>query len=283
MKTRFKLWQRLVGSAVEHASSLMGEKVDFAELFQATGEDDEDETSLAAVLDIMSGLWKDRTFTAQDLCDAINDKKTGSGVAGDEFRSIYVLEDADRQQLRGFFCPKLASDKSASSQSVGMHLKNHTDEPVRNGDWTLVLRSQKKPDGGGKGGKLYKVARAKPEGLPSSETSSNKETSQTPEAYPRTAADANRPVCAQCHDEPDGKERLVAFGGETVWLHPECERFFCSSWQPPEAPSGNVASVPFMITRAQKNELRNLGLGDDDIATLTPAEAHEILSKGEKE
>jgi hypothetical protein len=33
-------------------------------------------------------------------------------------------------------------------------------------------------------------------------------------------------VCAQCHGPPDGKERRHAFGDETIWLHPECERFF---------------------------------------------------------
>jgi hypothetical protein len=35
-----------------------------------------------------------------------------------------------------------------------------------------------------------------------------------------------RHVCAQCHGVPDGKERPVAYGGETIWLHAECERFF---------------------------------------------------------
>jgi len=35
-----------------------------------------------------------------------------------------------------------------------------------------------------------------------------------------------RHVCAQCHRLPDGKERLVAYGDETIWLHAECERFF---------------------------------------------------------
>jgi hypothetical protein len=30
-------------------------------------------------------------------------------------RSIYPLKDGDRPQLRGFFCPKLADDKSASA------------------------------------------------------------------------------------------------------------------------------------------------------------------------
>jgi len=34
-------------------------------------------------------------------------------------------------------------------------------------------------------------------------------------------------VCAQCHrDPPDGKEKPLAYGDETVWLHAECERFF---------------------------------------------------------
>jgi hypothetical protein len=33
-------------------------------------------------------------------------------------------------------------------------------------------------------------------------------------------------ACAQCHGVPDGKERPVAYGDETIWLHAECERFF---------------------------------------------------------
>jgi putative DNA primase/helicase len=32
--------------------------------------------------------------------------------------------------------------------------------------------------------------------------------------------------CAQCHGPVDGKERPVAIEGRTVWLHPECERFY---------------------------------------------------------
>src|SRR5262249_35038439 len=97
MKTRFKQWQRLIGSAVDRASQLMGKKVDFAELFRTMNEEDEEEVSLAAVLETMSDLWSDeRLFSAQDLCDAIDDKKTGSGAP---VRSIYPLEDGDRQQL----------------------------------------------------------------------------------------------------------------------------------------------------------------------------------------
>jgi hypothetical protein len=42
-----------------------------------------------------------------------------------------------------------------------------------------------------------------------------------------------RPVCAQCRGEPDGRERLVAYGGETIWLHAECERFFLQARKAP--------------------------------------------------
>ena len=37
---------------------------------------------------------------------------------------------------------------------------------------------------------------------------------------------AVRNPCVQCRGPMDGKERPVAIGGNTVWLHPECERFY---------------------------------------------------------
>jgi hypothetical protein len=33
-------------------------------------------------------------------------------------------------------------------------------------------------------------------------------------------------TCAQCRGRADGKERQVAIGPKTVWLHPDCERFY---------------------------------------------------------
>jgi hypothetical protein len=33
-------------------------------------------------------------------------------------------------------------------------------------------------------------------------------------------------TCVQCRGAVDGKERQVATGHKTVWLHPECERFY---------------------------------------------------------
>lgn len=39
------------------------------------------------------------------------------------------------------------------------------------------------------------------------------------------------------------------------------------------------ASVPFMITQAQTERLRQLGKTDDEIRNMTPEEAHKILSE----
>jgi|GEM_PF-1206933 hypothetical protein len=42
--------------------------------------------------------------------------------------------------------------------------------------------------------------------------------------------------------------------------------------------SGNeAASVPFMITQAMREKLRELGLSEEDIRNMTPEEAHEYL------
>ena len=37
------------------------------------------------------------------------------------------------------------------------------------------------------------------------------------------------------------------------------------------------AQVPFMITRSQKEALRNKGFNDDQISNMTPAQAHRLL------
>ena len=52
-KTRFKMWWRLVGSAVEHAAKLTGQELDFQQLFLAQEEDDEESASLADMLEVL--------------------------------------------------------------------------------------------------------------------------------------------------------------------------------------------------------------------------------------
>jgi hypothetical protein len=50
--------------------------------------------------------------------------------------------------------------------------------------------------------------------------------------------------CAQCHGPVDGKERPVAIGGNTVWLHPECERFYRDLDIPAFLRRSNGANAP---------------------------------------
>jgi hypothetical protein len=47
----------------------------------------------------------------------------------------------------------------------------------------------------------------------------------------------------------------------------------------PEPAPASVASVPFMITMAMKAQLRAIGCSDDEIADMTPAEAH-VMCRG---
>ena len=58
-KTRFKMWWRLVGSAVENAAKLAGQELDFQKLFLTQEEDDEESASLADVLDVLVKKWPD--------------------------------------------------------------------------------------------------------------------------------------------------------------------------------------------------------------------------------
>lgn len=45
---------------------------------------------------------------------------------------------------------------------------------------------------------------------------------------------------------------------------------------------GPVAGVPFMVTRAMVEKLRKLGLTAEQIARLTPQEAHDIIAQAEQ-
>jgi putative DNA primase/helicase len=43
----------------------------------------------------------------------------------------------------------------------------------------------------------------------------------------------SRRICAQCGAPPDGREQFCAIGDETVWLHPECQRFYVKMGKTP--------------------------------------------------
>jgi len=143
MKTRFKMWYRLVGSAIEHAAKLVVEQVDpaayadvglpapcvvdFQQLFLAQDDEDEDSNSLAEALASMRHKWP-ASFDASEIARFINEP--GSGPS-DQLRST---------TLREFFYPNAKPDHVASAKSVGSLLVKYVDDPVRWGDDTLILR-----------------------------------------------------------------------------------------------------------------------------------------------
>jgi len=123
-KTRFKMWWRLVGSAVEHAANLAGHEFDFRKLFITQEEDDEESTSLADMLDVLVKKWPDQ-FTASDVAGMINNP----------------YPNEDEQTLREYLLPGALPNHVFSAKSIGKLLKKHLDEPVRSGERTVVLRS----------------------------------------------------------------------------------------------------------------------------------------------
>jgi hypothetical protein len=125
-KTRFKMWWRLVGSALEHAASLAGEDLDFQKLFITQEEDDEDATSLADVLEILSKKWPAK-FQASDVAGWINNQ--------DPYEN-----DDDKQTLRDFLLQNANSTTLFSARTITKLFKKRLDEPARRGEQTLVLR-----------------------------------------------------------------------------------------------------------------------------------------------
>jgi hypothetical protein len=138
-KTRFKMWWRMVGSAVEHAGGLMMAPVDFQSLFVMQDEDDEESVALADILAILLREWP-TGFDADDIAGFINME--------------YPKED--ERQTREFLFPNVTDRKTPlSSKSVGRMLTRYLDDAVKHGDRTLILRCRKQ---GKRPGKYQVVA-----------------------------------------------------------------------------------------------------------------------------
>jgi hypothetical protein len=137
MKTRFKMWWRLVGSAVEHAAGLANpdREVDFQKLFLAREDEDEDSTSLADALEIMLQKWMG-TFDAADIAKAINLQPQTDQYGAPR------TPDPSAASLREFLFPSAPLNHMATPKSIGKRLRNHVDEPVKSRERTLILRKQ---------------------------------------------------------------------------------------------------------------------------------------------
>jgi hypothetical protein len=128
MKTRFKMWWRLVGSAVENAAQLLRQELDFRKLFVEQEEDDEDSATLADVLEVLVKKCPDQ-FTASDVEGTVNTPEPNE----------------DEQTLREYLLPGARPDHRFSSISIAKRLKKDMDNPVLSGERTLILRRQQDP------------------------------------------------------------------------------------------------------------------------------------------
>ncbi len=162
MRTRFKLWWRLVGSAVEQAAErAAGHAVDFRALFLEQEADDEESASLAEALDAIAG-HNQGTFKAADVVAMMANAPEGGN-------------------LRATLFPEAAPGFEPTAKAVGRRLKRHVGEVVKRGDHTLVLRERKDGRGGPKGARVYSV-----DVLPQEGASATAE--QEPNAEPRPPA-----------------------------------------------------------------------------------------------
>jgi hypothetical protein len=145
MKTRFKMWYRLVGSAVEYAAKSMAwidpdtdhlpdQVLEFTTLFLDQEADDEDATSLAEVLDALDAIMAERStalgrtvqaFKAADLVEILN----------------AMSINANALAVRGFLFPNQPSGAPVTAKAVTKRLKAHVGEPVRSRTRTLLLKS----------------------------------------------------------------------------------------------------------------------------------------------
>ena len=139
-RTRFKVWWRLCGSAVEHAAHLAGGALDFQTLFLSQEEDDEETASLADALVALSGEWpQEAPFLAANVARMVNDN---SEFTPEEKRNRNVA-------MREFLFPDLASksNQTVTSKAVGKRLQRHVGDPVSMAGSTLTLKEVPKPPG----------------------------------------------------------------------------------------------------------------------------------------
>jgi len=160
MRTRFKMWWRLVGSAVEHAAvKAGGAPVDFQALFLAQDEEDEDDNALVEAL-VTLRTWTAERLKAVEEADEIaqsTEEEKKAGMAGKQRWADGKFSAADlaptinntamypnpiRDAYR-VFQPKIEPSDRVSSKGIGIRLKTRVGEPVKGDGETLILRREK--------------------------------------------------------------------------------------------------------------------------------------------
>ena len=158
-RTRFKLWWRLVGSAIEHAVSVSGGSFDFQKLFLSQEEDEEESASLADALVALDEEWP-------GLKGQGRNKIPGGrrGAQGERSKRIHAsTQNASATSLCGSSCSRAQPPgQIVTAKAVGKRLKRHIGEPVRQGDRTLILKEWRDPKGGPNAALSYYVQTSDP-------------------------------------------------------------------------------------------------------------------------
>jgi hypothetical protein len=134
LRSRFKRWQRLVGSAVEYAAQCTAERnpdvdhvpdkiVDFATLFLSQEAEDED-----------SADWA-------DCLDAISKMALGGVTASDVSFQLCNTQTDNTAIVREVLFPAAPVDCRPTPKAVAKRLKARVDDPVRHGSETLTLKA----------------------------------------------------------------------------------------------------------------------------------------------
>lgn len=126
-ETRFKLWWRLIGSAVEHAAALAQpneSKIEFKKLFLEQEEDDAETMTLGGALGIIE---------RQEWAKGLN------GFTSADVAAFLNGADVDGATLRDFLFPQ--APHRISAVAVGKVLAEHLGNPVKVDKRQLTLRA----------------------------------------------------------------------------------------------------------------------------------------------
>jgi hypothetical protein len=157
VKTRFKTWMFLIGTAIESAAATLVQtrvaapvnnrpatRVDFQALFTAVEADDEDGAGLSEVLELMRKRWT-WEFEASSVAQFVNDHDQ--------------KDDEEAAVLRSFLDSSGGKGGVVSTKSVGRRLAALCDAPVWAGTEMLTLRRAAKTNGGKDATRYHVVAR----------------------------------------------------------------------------------------------------------------------------
>jgi hypothetical protein len=124
----------LVGWPVEYAADLLGIRLDCTELMRAGEAEDEEALAVSAALTIMRDIWRDRTFTAMDVVEAMT---PGTHMDGSDTAKAEAIADA-LAELAG------KQLERPSARSIGKFLGNRlVGRPAWIGDGQTVATLKK--------------------------------------------------------------------------------------------------------------------------------------------